>query len=197
MPAQKTLSASPGIEHGLRKNTRYITGFDAQGNSILLTSPDLKYHDRGGYAITCLYQHDKIPTDIQDNRDLKHYCASEGYDQVDPNSSPRPFQLVAPGGANFVQGDLGPLSYSVWHRTVSVDFVTVVDGELVLMLGESDENCTKLHLKQGDSVIQRGTLHKWLNPSNDKPARFVATLLSSEPFTVGDKPAQPIWIPKS
>ncbi|KAL2801724.1 hypothetical protein BJX63DRAFT_438548 [Aspergillus granulosus] len=196
MASQQTPSTSPVTEHGLRKNTRYITGFDEQGRSIVLASPDLRYHDRGGYAITRLYQHEKIPTNIDDERDLKHYLAVEGYDRTNGDTDSGPFQLVNRLGTNFVQGDMGPSSSSVWHRTISVDFVTIVEGELLLLVGKSDEDCTKLHLKQGDSVIQRGTLHKWVNPSDEKPARWVATLVGSAPFKVGEEIAAPIWIDK-
>ncbi|GFF74598.1 hypothetical protein IFM47457_03679 [Aspergillus lentulus] len=197
MSGQDHPSASPGIEHGLRKSTRYITGLDATGKDIILASPDLRYHDRGGYAIARLYQLEKVPADIQAERDMKFYLSGEGYDRGDGESWPQAFNLVTPRGANFVQGDFGPSAYTVWHRTVSVDFVTVVEGELTLMVGENDENCSKMLLKQGDSVIQRGTLHKWVNPSSEKPARFVATLLASEPFNVGEKVVEPVWIPKS
>ncbi|KAL2802168.1 hypothetical protein BJX63DRAFT_438134 [Aspergillus granulosus] len=196
MAPEQTSSTSPVTEYGLLKSSRYITGFDSQGSSIVLASPNLRYHDRGGYAITRLYQYEKIPTDINDQRDLSAYWALEGYDRIDQDSCSRSFQLVNPLGANFVQGDMGPSSSSVWHRTISVDFVTVVEGELVLLVGKSDEDCTRLHLKQGDSVIQRGTLHKWVNPSDEKPARWVATLLGSAPFKVGEEVAAPIWINK-
>ncbi|KAL6230271.1 hypothetical protein BDW75DRAFT_244984 [Aspergillus navahoensis] len=197
MSDQERPSTSPGIEHGLRKNTCYITGLDATGQEIILSSPDIRYHDRGGYAITRLYQLEEVPADIQDERDLKFYLSGEGYDKVDEENGPRAFHIVTPGGANFVQGDFGPLANSVWHRTVTVDFVTVVDGELALLVGENDENCTTLQLKQGDSVIQRGTLHKWVNPSFEKPARFVATLLASKPFDIGEMVVEPVWIQKS
>ncbi|KAJ0423068.1 hypothetical protein BJY00DRAFT_310664 [Aspergillus carlsbadensis] len=196
MASQQPESEAPATEHGLRRNNRYITGIDIQGRSIVLASPDLRYHDRGGYAITRLYQHEKVPTDISDRRDLKHYLDGEGHGCINGDANSGPFQLVNPLGATFVQGDMGPSSCSVWHRTISVDFVTVVEGELVLLLGNSDQDCTRLYLKQGDSVIQRGTLHKWINPSDEKPARWVATLLGSAPFKAGEKTALPIWIEK-
>ncbi|KAL2858609.1 hypothetical protein BJY01DRAFT_241939 [Aspergillus pseudoustus] len=196
MASPQTSSTQPLTEHGLRNNTRYITGINPQGRAVVLASPNLRYHDRGGYAITRLYQHEKIPTNINDQEDLKRYLAGEGHDQPDGDTPEVPFQLVHPLGANFVQGDMGPSSSSVWHRTISVDFVTVVEGELILLLGKSDEDCTKVHLKQGDSVIQRGTLHKWVNPSNEKPARWVATLVGSVPFKVGTQIAAPVWIDK-
>ena len=51
------------------------------------------------------------------------------------------------------------------HRTQTLDYVVVIDGELVLLLDDSE-----VTLKQGDVVVQRGTNHAWENRS-DKVAR--------------------------
>ncbi|KAH8688965.1 hypothetical protein BGW36DRAFT_442084 [Talaromyces proteolyticus] len=198
MTAQLTSSSSSCTEYGLRKTTRYITGLGPSGESVTLFSPDLRFHDRGGYAITRLYGLENVPANLNDDKDLNDYLSMDGHNNTTtaPATSQSSFQLVTPGGANFVQGDFGPSSCSVWHRTISVDFVTVVEGELVLEVGEDSEDCTKILLKAGDSIVQRGTLHKWVNPSSDNPARFVATLLASNPFKLGETVVRPVWIPK-
>ena len=51
------------------------------------------------------------------------------------------------------------------HRTQTLDYVVVIEGELVLLLEDSE-----VTLKQGDVVVQRGTNHAWENRS-DKVAR--------------------------
>jgi len=51
------------------------------------------------------------------------------------------------------------------HRTQTLDYVVVIEGELVLLLDDSE-----VTLKQGDVVVQRGTNHAWENRS-DKVAR--------------------------
>ena len=51
------------------------------------------------------------------------------------------------------------------HRTQTLDYVLVIEGELVLLLEDSE-----VTLKQGDVVVQRGTNHAWENRS-DKVAR--------------------------
>lgn len=38
-----------------------------------------------------------------------------------------------------------------------------------------------------DHVIQRGTMHKWINASMTEPARFVAVTLPCEPFEIPGK----------
>ena len=45
-----------------------------------------------------------------------------------------------------------------WHRTDSVDYAIVISGEICMQL-EKEE----LNLKAGDVIIQRGTIHNWLN----------------------------------
>ena len=44
------------------------------------------------------------------------------------------------------------------HRTETVDYAIVLEGEIVLLLDEDD-----VHLKAGDVIIQRGTNHAWAN----------------------------------
>lgn len=136
--------------HGLRETVRYVTGLDSVGNSVMLMSPGLNFHDRGGYAIAAVYSLESIPANVEDNSDLRHYMTS----QEPPNASEHnslPSQLVIPGGANFVQGDFGPSSCSVWHRTLSVDFVTVIQGELVLEVGDDLSNTSQVTLQAGVS----------------------------------------------
>jgi quercetin dioxygenase-like cupin family protein len=47
------------------------------------------------------------------------------------------------------------------HRTQTLDYVVVIEGELVLLLDDSE-----VTLKQGDVVVQRGTDHAWENRSS-------------------------------
>jgi mannose-6-phosphate isomerase-like protein (cupin superfamily) len=47
-----------------------------------------------------------------------------------------------------------------FHTTDTIDYCIVVRGEMTLELGDGE----KVHLKQGDSVVQNGTRHRWRNP---------------------------------
>jgi mannose-6-phosphate isomerase-like protein (cupin superfamily) len=51
--------------------------------------------------------------------------------------------------------------HPLMHRTETVDYGVVIDGEIVLVLDDS-EVC----LQPGHVVIQRGTNHAWANRSN-------------------------------
>jgi hypothetical protein len=41
-----------------------------------------------------------------------------------------------------------------------------------------------IDLFPGDHVVQRGTMHKWSNPSETEPARMVAVILPCAPFEI-------------
>jgi mannose-6-phosphate isomerase-like protein (cupin superfamily) len=55
---------------------------------------------------------------------------------------------------------------TVMHRTKTLDYAVVIEGEIILILEDSE-----VVLKQGDVVVQRGTNHAWENRS-DKLTRM-------------------------
>jgi quercetin dioxygenase-like cupin family protein len=60
------------------------------------------------------------------------------------------------------------------HATQTVDYVIVLSGELVLLLGDQE-----ILLKAGDAVVQQATPHGWANRSTE-PCSVVAVLLSTQ-----------------
>jgi len=60
------------------------------------------------------------------------------------------------------------------HRTETVDYAIVLEGEIVAMLDDSETV-----LKAGDILIQRGTNHAWANRSG-KPARICFVLIDGK-----------------
>jgi mannose-6-phosphate isomerase-like protein (cupin superfamily) len=51
--------------------------------------------------------------------------------------------------------------HPLMHRTETVDYGIVLEGELVLILDESETV-----VRAGDVIVQRGTSHAWANRSN-------------------------------
>jgi quercetin dioxygenase-like cupin family protein len=49
---------------------------------------------------------------------------------------------------------------TVMHRTRTLDYVVVIEGEIILILDDSEVTLTK-----SDVVVQRGTNHAWENRS--------------------------------
>jgi uncharacterized cupin superfamily protein len=60
------------------------------------------------------------------------------------------------------------------HRTDSVDYALMLEGELVAILDRQETV-----LRAGDVLIQRGTSHAWANRSG-RPARIAFVLVAGE-----------------
>ncbi|TQS35146.1 hypothetical protein Golomagni_04442 [Golovinomyces magnicellulatus] len=71
--------------------------------------------------------------------------------------------------------DFRPGSPPFMHRTQSLDYGIVIEGEIELIL-DSGETRT---LKRGDVCVQRATMHAWRNNSETEWARMVFVLISS------------------
>jgi mannose-6-phosphate isomerase-like protein (cupin superfamily) len=59
-----------------------------------------------------------------------------------------------------------------FHTTDTVDYVTVIDGEVTLQLDDGE-----VELRTGDCVVQRNTRHAWRNRSG-RPVRMMAVMVS-------------------
>ncbi len=54
-----------------------------------------------------------------------------------------------------------PGRHPLMHRTESIDYGVVLQGQIVLLLDDSE-----VVLEAGDMVVQRGTIHAWTNRTN-------------------------------
>ncbi|KAJ1323134.1 cupin domain-containing protein [Microdochium nivale] len=91
--------------------------------------------------------------------------------------------LVQHGGGSVVRYvDYPPRACSPMHRTVSCDYAIAVFGQMSCLL-DSGESRT---LNPGDILIQRGTMHQWINQS-DTWARMLYVLLDAAPVKLCDK----------
>jgi mannose-6-phosphate isomerase-like protein (cupin superfamily) len=61
--------------------------------------------------------------------------------------------------------------HPLMHRTESIDYGVVIEGEMTLMLDDSE-----VLLKPGSVVVQRGSNHAWANRSG-KPCRMLFILI--------------------
>lgn len=64
------------------------------------------------------------------------------------------------GGDSSDQNKHG-VPHPMMHKTETIDFGLVIEGEVVLILDDSEQQ-----LRPGDVVIQRGTSHAWENRSD-------------------------------
>jgi len=64
--------------------------------------------------------------------------------------------------------------HPLMHRTESVDYGVVIEGEVTLVLDDSE-----VLLKPGSVVVQRGTNHAWANRSG-RPCRMLFVLVDGK-----------------
>ena len=67
------------------------------------------------------------------------------------------------------------------HRTDLIDYAIVLSGEI-----DMDLDGTQVHLKAGDVLVQRGTIHNWINRGTE-PCVVAFVLIDAKPVTVGGK----------
>jgi len=60
------------------------------------------------------------------------------------------------------------------HRTDSIDYAVVMSGEI-----DMEMDNTVVHLKAGDVLVQRGTIHNWVNKGME-PCVIAFILISSD-----------------
>ncbi|WP_343741764.1 cupin domain-containing protein [Herbaspirillum huttiense] len=81
------------------------------------------------------------------------------------------FSQIGEASASTVQTDS---PHPLMHRTESVDYGIVIEGEMTLVLDRGE-----VALKPGSVVVQRGTNHAWANRSG-KPCRMLFILVDGE-----------------
>jgi len=67
------------------------------------------------------------------------------------------------------------------HRTDSIDYIVVISGEIDMELDGS-----VVHLKAGDVMVQRGTIHNWINRGTE-PCVLAVILIAAKSVEAGGK----------
>ena len=79
--------------------------------------------------------------------------------------------------------EFGPNNAARVHRTDSIDYAVVMSGEIDMELEPGGE---VVHLKAGDVLVQRGTIHNWINRGT-QPCAIAFILVHAKPVEVGGK----------
>ena len=160
---------------GLPTQNRYITDHDENGVSIFSSFPEKAVFEDINPEMDFFVAYCNIfPPDLNNSADLANYKnAHEG---------PQP-SITIPGGTVLRVCNFAPGSTTAMHRTTSLDYGIVVEGEVELVLDSGEVRL----LKVGDIAVQRGTMHAWRTPSKDQWSRMVFILQDSKPIEVGGK----------
>lgn len=154
------------------KVRRVVTGHDDQGRAKVLIDEAVKNvgSPRPGALYSVIWSSEGFPVD------------NDG----DEDPSGKKIGTTIPNGSVFRIVSFGPGVTPRNHRTDSIDYAVVMSGEI-----DMDLDGTTVHLKAGDVLVQRGTIHNWINKGNE-PCIIAFTLISAKPVTAGGKtlPAQ-------
>jgi mannose-6-phosphate isomerase-like protein (cupin superfamily) len=171
----------------LRSTRRIVTGHDAQGKAIAVFDAPVqaKRRSAGGNGMTMLWSTTEFPIDVSGSADR-----SQGHVGVPPVANGTVFRVVdfapTPKDAGHVDHHQILLSMGIdpatqgysrhfnTHRTRTVDYAIVLDGEIDMLLDD-----TEVHVKAGDVLIQQGTNHAWVN-NGTKPCRIAFILIDAK-----------------
>src|SRR5579863_2923810 len=151
---------------------RVVTGHDAAGKAIVATdermtaasAPNRPYISR-----VEVWSTDKMPVDN-----------SEGAAAAQRNGFVVRHNYVGSGQGSVIRvTEFAPGAPKFMHRTETVDYAILLKGECDL---ELDDGKT-VHMKAGDIVVQRGTMHAWVN-NGSEPAVFAFVLIDADPVEV-------------
>jgi hypothetical protein len=151
--------------------TRVVTGYDSTGSPTILWQgePSTVIH-AGRYTTTELWVSGRAPIRATDTD-----AATTGW-ALEPPPGGACFRIVeiAPDGAGGDPVPAGAGDFQGAHATDTLDYVTILRGEVTLIVGDSE-----VVLRPGDSVVQQpGVPHDWQNRSGER-AVMVGVLLSA------------------
>lgn len=138
----------PALSYGMRDCQRHITTVDENGRSIFVkASGEPQYRDRGGYSITWNYVTNGFPSVMDDDGDVKAFLTDDGAsDQSWTHTGNR----IVNNGMTFGMANFGPGVETSMHRTISLDFIYVVDGELELELDSGEVRALKAGVSENE-----------------------------------------------
>jgi quercetin dioxygenase-like cupin family protein len=122
---------------------------------------------REGVASTLMWCTDAMPADIAVGEDAEDMGA-----RILGTAPPE-------NGSRFIVMEFAPGIASEMHRTETIDYIAVLDGEIDMEMDDST-----VTLRAGDVMVQRGTNHAWVNRGKT-PARLAIVLLDAKPLGIG------------
>jgi quercetin dioxygenase-like cupin family protein len=146
------------------KVRRVVTGHDPDGRAVVKIDQTEEFVQRRQHvAARVLWTTDSIHVD----------------NSIGGDGARQDIGLTIPGGTVFRMIQFEPGNPSFVHRTSSLDYAVIIDGEIEMELDAGES----VHLEAGDVVVQRGTTHGWFNRGTE-PCRVVFVLISASPVEI-------------
>ena len=151
----------------LPKIRRVVTGHDESGKAIVKIDEVCSHYREGrpGAMVCNVWTTDTAPAD------------NSG--QADNGQREGKFTMIE-NGSVFRILDFRPGVQQRVHRTDSIDYIIVMSGEIDMELEAGEE----VHLKAGDVMVQRGTVHNWINRGSETCVLAIV-LVHARPVVAG------------
>jgi quercetin dioxygenase-like cupin family protein len=147
---------------------RVITGHNAEGKAVVLSdglvSNTISRRPAHEAAVIWTTQGYPVSTD------------------GDEDPSAREIGSTVKDGTVFRVVSYGPGCAPRRHRTDSIDYAVVMSGEIDMELDDDEV----VHLHAGDVLVQRGTIHNWVN-NGTEPCLIAFVLIDAQPVQAGDQ----------
>ena len=146
---------------------RVVTGHDARGRARVTIDGVSKNvtSSRPGQSACVVWTTESFPVNNTGDAD-------QGLRQVGTTLN---------NGTVFRIVEFGPGVAPRNHRTDSVDYAVVMSGEIDMELDDS-----VVHLKAGDVLVQRGTIHNWVNGGTQRCV-IAFVLIDAKPVEIDGK----------
>ena len=127
-------------------------------------------YDSNNMAFSVVYTTSSFPPDLNADADVKAHTSlmAKGTGLVNPN------------GTVIRCVDFAPGYRCGMHRTQSLDYGIVLEGEIEMVLDSGERR----DMKRGDVAVQRATQHQWVNRSETEWARMMFVLQDCKPLEV-------------
>ena len=141
-------------------------------------------HDSKGRAVVKI---DEVSKNITSNRPGASACVvwtTESFpvnNTGDADEGLRKVGTTLKNGTVFRVIEFAPGVAPRNHRTDSIDYAVVVSGEIDMEVDDA-----VVHLKAGDVLVQRGTIHNWVNRGT-QPCVMAFILIDAKPVDVAGK----------
>jgi len=143
---------------------RVVTGHAPNGTPIV-SIDDVGRHTAGGREGFSQQQ-------IWTTADLPVRISPDGQDE-----GAREFKTSIKNGSVFRVVEYAPGVAPRIHRTDTIDYAVVMSGEIDMEMNES-----VVHLRTGDVLVQRATIHNWVN-NGTVPCVIAFVLISTQDET--------------
>jgi mannose-6-phosphate isomerase-like protein (cupin superfamily) len=158
---------------------RVVTGHDQDGSAVFLSdgAPPHMFATPEGVGVADLLWLNGPPRTADDGEDL------EGAFDLEPPPGGCSVRILcfppppadAPEANRWIRVAGEDPDRPGMHATDTLDFMAVLDGEIVLDLDDGEH-----HLNQGDCVIQRGNVHRW-RVAGERPCTYAVVMIRPDP----------------